>query len=214
MTKKIQRRGVFFICLLPVALLVFDTFSGRLGVNPIEKITHFTGNWALYFLLITLSVTPLKKLSRNKLSFVNYRRMLGLFCFFYAVLHLTTYIVLDHFFDFILIYQDIIKRPYITFGAFSFAGLTILAITSVKRIVKKMGGKKWKRVHRLIFLIAPLVIIHFWLSLKADFREPILFTIVFLFLIMVRGISWSKRKSLRNTASSNYSDDSIQHKIS
>lgn len=178
------KNAVFLVCLVPLCILIFNGLTHNLTAEPIKKITHFTGDWTLYFLLITLAVTPLRKLTGwNQL--LSYRRMLGLYAFFYACLHFLTYFVLDQFFDWGEIIRDIIKRPYITIGFSGFMLLLPLAITSTNNMKKKLG-KNWKRLHRLVYVIGTLGILHFLWLVKADTREPVMFGIVLICLLFLR----------------------------
>ena len=162
--------AVFILCLIPAAQLAYQAYTGDLGVNPIETITRFTGSWALIFLLTSLAVTPLRRLTgRNEL--IKFRRMLGLFAFFYASLHFATYLGLDLFFDFRAIGKDIIKRPYITAGFIAFVVLVPLAITSTAGMIRRLG-KRWQQLHRLVYLAAVAGVIHFYWLVKADIRRP------------------------------------------
>jgi len=162
---------VFLVCLIPFAQLAYKAYTGDLGVNPIEFITHFTGDWTLIFLLATLSITPLRKIFRWN-DLIKFRRMLGLFAFFYALLHFSTYIVLDHFFDFHRIGKDILKRPYVTVGFTAFVLLIPLALTSTAGMIRRLG-KRWQRLHRLIYVAAIAGVIHFYWLVKADIRRPL-----------------------------------------
>lgn len=177
--------GVFLLALVPFARMAWLTVTGQL-VEPLEYLTRGTGDWTLYFLCITLAVTPLRRLGGwNWL--VKLRRMLGLFAFFYACLHFTTFLWFDHFFDLGAMWKDVLKRPFITVGFIAFALLVPLAVTSTNGMVRRLGGKRWQWLHRLIYLIAPLGILHFWWMKagKNDFAEPLLFgTIVALLLGM------------------------------
>src|SRR5574342_1309046 len=138
------RVALFLICLVPFAQLIYNALTDNLGVNPIDTITRHTGSWTLIFLLVTLSVTPVRKLFAWN-GLVKYRRMLGLFAFFYAALHFTTFLVLDHFFDFNAILKDIMKRPYVTAGFTGFALLIPLAITSTTGMIRRLG-KRWQQL--------------------------------------------------------------------
>ena len=161
---------VFIGCSIPAAQLAYRAYNGDLGVNPIETITRFTGSWALIFLLGSLSVTPLRRLTgRNEL--IKFRRMLGLFAFFYAALHFATYIGLDLFFDFRAIGKDIVKRPYITAGFIAFVVMVPLAITSTAAMIRRLG-KRWQKLHRLVYLAAIAGVIHFYWLVKADITRP------------------------------------------
>ena len=177
---------VFILCLLPFVLLVFQAFTDELGTNPVETLTHATGEWSLRFLLITLSITPLRRfLKMNWL--IKLRRMLGLYAFFYAVLHFITYIWLDQYFDIREILLDIPKRPFITIGFVAFVLLIPLAVTSTNAMQKRLK-KKWSTLHKLIYIIPVLVIIHFMWTLKADYSEPIVYAIIFSLLLLSRAI--------------------------
>lgn len=160
----------FILCLIPAGQLAYQAYIGDLGANPIETITRFTGSWALIFLLISLAVTPLRRLTgRNEL--IKFRRMLGLFAFFYASLHFATYIGLDLFFDFNAIGKDILKRPYITVGFTAFLLLVPLAITSTAGMIRRLG-KRWQQLHRLVYLAAIAGVVHFYWLVKADITRP------------------------------------------
>jgi sulfoxide reductase heme-binding subunit YedZ len=180
------KAALFVLALMPFARLVVFAFMERLGANPIEFITRSTGDWTLYFLCITLAVTPLRRLSKwNWL--IKLRRMLGLFAFFYAVMHFTTFLWFDHFFDLNEMLKDVVKRPFITVGFAAFLLLIPLAATSTNGMIKRLGARRWQGLHRAIYLIAPLGILHFWWMKagKSDFAQPILFgTIVGLLLLM------------------------------
>ncbi len=182
---------LFIACLLPLSRLVLFGFTDRLGANPVEFITRSTGDWTLYFLCFTLSVTPLRRLTKwNWL--IKLRRMLGLFAFFYAALHFLTFLWFDHFFDVEEMLKDVAKRPFITVGFTAFILLIPLAVTSTDAMVRRLGGKRWQQLHRLIYLIAPLGILHFWWMKagKNDFEQPILFGTIVAFLLLLR-VYWS-----------------------
>jgi methionine sulfoxide reductase heme-binding subunit len=161
---------VFTACLIPLVQLIHKAFTDDLGTNPIETITRHTGSWALILLLVTLGVTPLRRiLHRNEL--VKIRRMLGLFAFFYAALHFSTYLVLDHFFDWTAILKDITKRPYVTAGFTGFMLMVPLAITSTAGMIRRLG-KRWQQLHRLVYVAAIAGVVHFYWLVKADIRRP------------------------------------------
>jgi len=170
---KIAKALVFAACFIPLGLLVRDGYTGNLGANPIEVVTRSTGTWTLIFLLITLTVTPLRKLSGWN-GLIKFRRMLGLFAFFYVCLHFTTYIWLDQFFDFAAIVKDVAKRPFITVGFASFVLLIPLAVTSTGGMVRRLG-KRWQQLHRLIYLVAIGGVVHYWWLVKADLRLPLIY---------------------------------------
>ena len=179
------KAALALLCLVPLALLAWRGFNHRLGANPIEYITRSTGWWTLTFLLLTLAVTPLRRWSGwNWL--LRLRRMLGLTAFFYACLHFTTYLWLDQFFDLMSIAKDIVKRPFITVGFSAFVLLIPLAATSTKRMVQRLGGKRWQLLHRLVYAIAVLGVVHFWWLVKKDIREPLVFAAVAALLLGVR----------------------------
>jgi len=176
--------SVFLLCLVPISLLFYNLYLDELGANPFEVLTRESGEWALRFLLITLSLTPLKYLL-NKSWPLKFRRMLGLYVFFYASVHLLTYIWFDQFFDWAEIWIDIVKRPFITMGVLSWLLLLPLAVTSMNR-VKKHIGRYWKKLHQLVYLIGVLVLIHYFMLVKADIYWPVLYSIVFIALMVVR----------------------------
>ncbi|MEW6313012.1 MAG: protein-methionine-sulfoxide reductase heme-binding subunit MsrQ [Pseudomonadota bacterium] len=168
---------VFVTCLLPLLRLIVLGWLHKLGANPIEFITHSTGTWTLSFLMITLSVTPLRRLTGWH-WLVRLRRMLGLFAFFYACLHLITYVWLDQFFDLHAIAKDVLKRPFITVGFTSFLLLIPLAVTSSNAMMKRLGGKHWQQLHRFIYVIAVGGVVHYWWLVKKDVTQPIIYAIV------------------------------------
>jgi sulfoxide reductase heme-binding subunit YedZ len=177
--------SVFLLALIPFFKLGIAGYLDNLGANPIEKITHLTGYWTLSFLLITLTVTPLRRLT-GWLWLMRLRRMLGLFAFFYGCLHFSTYLVLDQFFDWDNILKDIIKRPYITVGFAAFVLLIPLAITSNNRIIKLIGGKQWRLLHRIIYPIAIGGVVHYWWLVKKDITQPLIFSLLLSILLAVR----------------------------
>jgi len=181
-------KGVLFaLALLPFVRLIAFGFLDRLGANPIEFITRNTGDWTLYFLCITLAVTPLRRLTGwNWL--IRLRRMLGLFSFFYVVLHFMTFFWFDHFFDVEEMWRDVLKRPFITVGFIAFVLLIPLAATSTNAMVRRLGAKRWLWLHRLMYLILPLGILHFW-WMKAGknlLAQPILFATIVTGLLLLR----------------------------
>jgi len=163
---------IFVACLGPLFRLGWKAYAGLLGANPIEVITHSTGDWTLIFLLVTLAITPLRKIT-GQLWLIRYRRMFGLFAFFYACLHFTTYIWLDKFFDLHEMWADIAKRKFITVGFTAFVLLIPLAITSTSGWIRRLGGKRWQALHRLIYVSGILGVIHYLWLVKADIRKPI-----------------------------------------
>lgn len=203
------RLALFGVCLIPFAQLLYDAFTDNLGANPIDAITRQTGSWALILLLVTLSITPARKiLGLNVL--VKYRRMVGLFAFFYATLHFATFLVLDHFFDFQAISKDIMKRPYVTAGFTGFVLLVPLAITSTSAMIRRLG-KRWQQLHRLVYVAALAGVIHFYWLVKADIRRPVQYGVVLFLLLGYRlVIKWlpalrsaRSHKSMACTAAEN-----------
>ena len=186
------KAAVFAACLIPLALLTWRAVSGGLGANPIEYITHSTGWWTLTFLLITLLVTPLRRLTGLN-WLLRLRRMLGLFAFFHVCLHFTTYIWLDQFFDWMSIVKDIAKRPFITVGFSAFVLLIPLAATSTNGMVKRLGARRWQLLHRLVYAIAMLGVVHYWWLVKKDITEPVIFAVLLAILLGAR-LVWRARK--------------------
>jgi len=184
---------VFLACLLPLARLGGKALSGNLGANPIEVITHSTGDWTLVFLLVTLSITPLRKLT-GQLWLIRFRRMFGLFAFFYVTLHFLTYIWLDKFFDSHEMLADIAKRRFITVGFTGFVLLIPLAITSTAGWIRRLGGRRWNRLHRLIYVSAMAGVIHYWWLVKADIRKPEEYAAVLSLLLGYRLWMWGKAR--------------------
>ena len=183
---------LFLVCLVPLTRLVWDGVHENLGANPVETIRLFTGDWTLRFLLITLAVTPLRRLTGWN-AMVRVRRMLGLFAFFYAALHVISYVWLDQFFMWDLIIEDVYKRPYITVGFTAFMLLLPLALTSTNGMVRRLGGKHWQRLHRLVYIIAILGVVHFWWLVKSDIRQPLIYATVLALLLGYRLI-WAVRR--------------------
>ena len=173
MKLKLLKTAIFISSLTPLALLGWFALTDNLGANPIEVITHWTGDATIIFLLITLTVTPLRKLFGWN-DAVKFRRMLGLFAFFYACLHFTTYIWLDQFFDVQSMIKDVAKRPFITVGFTSFVLLIPLAVTSTAAMVRRLG-KRWQKLHRAIYVIAAAGVIHYWWLVKKDIRWPLIY---------------------------------------
>jgi methionine sulfoxide reductase heme-binding subunit len=176
--------AVFTLCLLPLVWVMFALLTDRLGANPIEVLTRDTGEWALRLLLITLCMTPLRRFMGWAWP-LRVRRMLGLFAFFYACVHLGTYVWLDQFFDWSEIVRDIIKRPFITVGMLAFVLLVPLAVTSNRFMIRRLG-RNWSRLHQLVYIIPALAVLHFWWLVKADVREPLVYAFLFLFLMLLR----------------------------
>ena len=194
---KVIRALLFVSALLPALRLLVAGFTGGLGANPIEFITRSSGDWTLYFLCIALAVTPLRRLSGwNWL--IELRRMLGLFAFFYASLHFTTFLWFDHFFDLGEMFKDVVKRPFITVGFIAFVLLLPLALTSTNGMIRRLGGKRWQWLHRSVYAVALLGILHFWWMRagKHNFEKPILFGTIVVALLLVRVyFAWRNRRA-------------------
>lgn len=177
--------AAFCLALLPLGKLGVNAYLDNLGANPIEKITHVTGFWTLTLLMVTLAATPLRRLSGWTWP-IRLRRMLGLFAFGYGSLHLLAYLVLDQFFDWEAIVQDIAKRPYITVGFPAFLLMVPLAVTSTDNMLRRLGGKNWLRLHRLVYPCAVGGVVHYWWLVKKDLSNPLAFASVLAILLGVR----------------------------
>ena len=178
---------LFIAALIPLAYLVVGAFffPEWLGANPAEYITRSIGDWTLRLLLATLAITPLRKMTGwNWL--LRLRRMLGLYTFFYALLHLSAYVSFDHVFDVAEILKDIVKRPFITVGFTCLVLLIPLAVTSTNAMVRRLGAKRWQSLHRLVYLIAPLAVLHFWWMVKRDLTEPVVYALLLALLLGYR----------------------------
>lgn len=187
---RVFKIAVFILCLIPISLLFYNLYIDELGANPFEALTRESGEWTLRFLLITLALTPLRKVLKQNWP-LKFRRMLGLFVFFYASIHLLTYIWFDQFFDWPEIWVDIVKRPFITMGMLSWFILLPLAVTSAN-VIKKRVGRYWKKLHQFVYLIGCLVLLHYFMLVKADYLWPVLYSFAFLILMSFR-ISNSQR---------------------
>lgn len=182
---------VFAASLLPLAWLGWQAAYGSLGVNPVETLNRFLGDWALRFLLLALAVTPLRQWT-GWAPLARLRRMMGLFAFFYVSLHLASYVGVDLFFDWAALWKDVVKRTYITLGMGCFVLLLPLAVTSTDGMIRRMGGKAWRKLHRLVYPAAILGVAHFWLMVKADLREPVVYALILAVLL-----GWRLRAFLR-----------------
>ena len=184
-TSRLLKPAVFVVALIPLAMLVWNALHDGLGANPVEAITFETGEWGLRFLLITLSVTPLRRITGWSVL-VRLRRMLGLFTFFYICLHFLTYLTLDAFFDLDYILEDITDRTYITLGFSSFLLLIALAATSTDAMVRRLGGRRWRLLHKLAYAAALGGVLHFLWLVKVDLREPLIYLGILLVLFLAR----------------------------
>jgi len=189
LTSRWTKVAVFLLCLAPLGDLVYRGFNARLTANPVEFIQHFTGDWTLRFLLITLSITPLRKLL-NLPDLIRFRRMLGLFAFFYVCLHFLTYIGPDQSFDLAGMWKDVEKRRYITVGFLGFVLLLPLAITSTKGWIRRLGGRRWQTLHRAIYLAAICGVIHYYWLVKSDVRKPLMYGAILGVLLLFRLGTW------------------------
>jgi sulfoxide reductase heme-binding subunit YedZ len=189
MKTKYFKPMIFLACLLPVGRLAWKAYTSALGANPIQVITWATGTWTLVFLMLTLSITPLRKLTR-RYWLIQYRRMLGLFAFFYGTLHFLTYIWLDQFFDWQSITKDVLKRPFITVGFTAFVLMVPLAATSFQRAIRWLG-KRWQVLHRLIYIVAIAGVIHYIWLVKKDLRKPLIYAAILAVLLLYRLVVWA-----------------------
>lgn len=176
---------LFAACLYPLVFLIWLGLAGDLGADPVEFIRRSTGTWTLDFLIITLSVTPLRRATEWH-WLVRLRRMFGLYAFFYAAIHVVTYLWLDQLFDLATIWRDIVKRPLIAAGFLGFALMIPLAATSTDRMVRRLGGKRWQQLHRAVYLAAIAGVIHFWWLVKIDYTRPLVYSVIVGALLVAR----------------------------
>lgn len=185
---------VFIVALLPFIHLSWGLYRGTLGANPVEAITRGTGDWVLRFLMITLAITPLRKLTGWH-WLVRLRRMFGLYAFFYVSLHLLIYLWLDQDFDVASIAADIVERPFITVGFAAFVLMTPLAVTSTNAMIRRLGGRRWQALHRAIYVISILGVLHFWWLVKRDISEPQMYAEILAVLLGIR-LWWRARERI------------------
>ncbi len=191
--RKLIKSLVFVACLSPIAWLVYAAFMDLLGANPIAEVTNETGVWTLRFVAVTLLITPLRRATKWN-ALIRYRRMLGLFAFFYGSLHFLTYIWLDQFFALDDILKDIIKRPFITVGFGAFLLMVPLALTSTTGWIRRLGGKRWNLLHRLVYATAVLGVVHYYWLVKADTVRPIRYGLIVGGLLLARVVyTWRHR---------------------
>jgi sulfoxide reductase heme-binding subunit YedZ len=188
--RRIVKPLVFLACLTPFALLVADGFRGELGVNPVETVTNTTGIWTLRLVMITIAITPIRWLTGWN-PIIVLRRMVGLFAFFYGSLHFMTYFVLDHSLVFDGLWEDVVKRPYITMGFTAFVLLIPLALTSTQGWIRRLGGRRWNLLHKLVYVTAVLAVVHYWWKVKVDTTYPMYYAILVGVLLGVRIWRWS-----------------------
>ena len=189
LTSKWTKVVVFALCLVPLGILVWRGIQNDLTLNPVQFVEHSLGDWVLRFLAITLAITPLRKILRLP-QLIRFRRMMGLFAFFYLCLHFITWLALDRFFNWAQILDDISKRPYITVGFTAFLLLIPLAVTSTAGWIRRLGGKRWQNLHRLIYIAAVLGVIHYYWLVKSDHRKPLLYAFIIGVLLAWRVATW------------------------
>jgi methionine sulfoxide reductase heme-binding subunit len=189
MKLRFTKLAIFLAALVPLGRLGWKALHDGLGANPIEVITRSTGDWTLILVLATLTITPLRRITRQY-WLISVRRMIGLFAFFYGVMHFTTYIWLDKSFDVHEMFKDIAKRPFITVGFSAFVLLIPLALTSTAGWIRRLGGKNWQRLHRLIYLTGILGVIHYLWLVKADRRKPLEYGFALSLLLLYRVVMW------------------------
>ena len=190
---------VHLLCLLPLLWLLVAIFTDGLGANPVEALTHETGQWALRLLLVTLALTPLRQWTGEG-AWIRFRRMVGLYCYFYACCHFLIWFVADHALDLQTMLEDVIKRPYITLGFAAFVLLLPLAVTSNQAMLRRLG-RRWKTLHRLVYLIAVLAVLHFLWLVKADYLEAIIYAIIAGILLLHR-LGPNTRRKLKSSPAS------------
>jgi sulfoxide reductase heme-binding subunit YedZ len=197
LVSKWTKVAVFLLCLVPLGILIWRLLTNNLGANPVEFIQHATGDWTLRFLIFTLCITPFRKLL-NLPDLIRFRRMLGLFAFFYVCLHFLTYLGPDQSFDLAGMWKDVAKRPFITVGFAAFVSLIPLAITSTTGWIRRIGGKRWQMLHRLIYFAAVCGVIHYYWLVKSDVRKPLFYGALVAILLLWRFASWILKR--RNQA--------------
>jgi methionine sulfoxide reductase heme-binding subunit len=194
----ILKPAAFLLCLVPMAWLTFDLLTDRLSANPLADVRNITGTWTLRFLMITLAVTPLRQIT-GWASLIRFRRMLGLFAFFHGFLHFITYVWLDQEFLWDEIAKDIVMRPYITLGVTSFVLMIPLALTSTRKWIRRLGGKRWQMLHRLIYVSAAAGVIHYLWLVKSDIQRPVLYGALLAVLLGMRVWHSVKNRRSQNT---------------
>jgi sulfoxide reductase heme-binding subunit YedZ len=182
MSTKFSKVVIFLNALVPLALLLWDLYRKRVGANPVEFMTRTTGMLTLIFLMITLALTPARKVTGAN-WLVKFRRMLGLYAFFYGTLHLITYVWFDRYFNLHSLVSDVVQRPFIAIGMTAFFLMAPLALTSTNQMIKRLGGKRWAKLHRLVYLAGIAGVVHFWMLVKSDIRLPLTFAFI-LFLLL------------------------------
>lgn len=184
---------LFFVCLIPIAQMIYNSFTGHLTANPVEYFQHTTGDWTLRFLVITLCVTPLRKLLKVP-ELIRFRRMLGLFAFTYGCLHFLTYLGPDQSFNFAGMLKDVAKRPFVTVGFTAFVLLIPLALTSSAAWIRRLGGHRWQMLHRLIYVSAVCGVIHYYWLVKSAVLRPLIYAGIVALLLLWRFVDWMIRR--------------------
>ena len=207
LSSKWTKVAVFLVCLVPLGALVNRALTGGLGANPVEFVQHATGDWTLRFLIFTLAITPLRKLL-NLSDLIRFRRMLGLFAFFYVCLHFLTYVGPDQSFSLSGMWKDVEKRRYITVGFLGFVLLIPLALTSTAGWIRRLGGKRWQMLHRSIYVTAICGVIHYYWLVKSDVRKPLFYGALVAILLLWRLGVWLRKKGQQATARAE-SDDRV-----
>jgi sulfoxide reductase heme-binding subunit YedZ len=191
--RRVVKPAVFLACLGPLTWLVYNAFLGDLGANPVETITNTTGIWTLRFLAITVAITPLRWVTKwNQL--ITFRRMIGLYAFFYGTLHFLIYFILDRSLIFDDLWEDVLKRPYITVGFTAFMLMVPLALTSTTGWIRRLGGKRWNLLHKLVYVSAALGVVHYWWKVKLDVTNPMYYAAIVAALLGVRVVRWFGRR--------------------
>jgi sulfoxide reductase heme-binding subunit YedZ len=185
--RRILKPAVFVACLGPFAYLLYNAFRGDLGANPLELITNHTGIWTLRFLALTIAITPIRGVTRWN-PIITFRRMIGLFAFFYGTLHFFTYFIFDRSLMFDGLWEDVLLRPYITVGFTAFVLLIPLALTSTKGWIRRLGGKRWNALHKLVYVSASLGVLHYWWKVKLDVTDPMIYAAIVAVLLGWRAV--------------------------
>ena len=207
--RRVLKPLVWTASLAPLAYLTWGVVTDNLGANPISEITLGTGDWTLRFITITLAVTPLRRLTGWN-DLIKFRRLVGLFAFFYGTLHFITYLWLDQFFDVTAIVADIWKRPFITVGFAAFMAMLPLAVTSTTGWIRRLGGKTWQRLHRLVYLAGVCGVLHFWWLVKADVREPMIYALIIGTLLAFRLVVAFQRRPAKRAGRAAATSDLAQ----
>lgn len=191
LVRRVLKPAVFVVCLVPVTLLLYNAFWGSLGVNPLETITNETGIWTLRLLVATIAITPIRWLTKWN-PIINFRRMIGLFAFFYGTIHFFIYFLFDRLLEFDGLWEDIKLRPYITVGFTAFVLMIPLAMTSTKGWIRRLGGHRWNLLHKLVYVSAALGVLHYFWKVKLDTTNPLIYAAIVGILLgwrAVKGIS-------------------------